>query len=187
MLNYLTRTYLILTFQFFLSLVFAVVSLLFPNWLLFQAPAPLNFRTKYGLFQQCSILTCRPFPDPDRGDCDPPDFCHFWYTARYSQLTAVLLGVLILFLLISVVFSAHIRQKQSWPLVFGLISLFNVLQIVAMACIANLLNNSGEFYIGTNYDFGFYLNLASWILALTASAQLVGSISLRQSDYQELQ
>ncbi|KAI9293037.1 hypothetical protein K502DRAFT_367088 [Neoconidiobolus thromboides FSU 785] len=188
MLNHPIRVYLITTLQHTLALGFTYVSLIFPNWLVFRAPEPLGFRTTYGLFQKCSIITnhCRPFPDEVQGDCNEEGFCRLWYTARYTQLFATILGTITLFFFLFILFSDARKQYKAWPLALGASAAYTVLQLVSFSSIAYLFNNSAEFYIGTNYDFSFYLNLASWLLSVIGGAVILVSFPFRANGYQEI-
>ncbi|KAJ9074925.1 hypothetical protein DSO57_1001398 [Entomophthora muscae] len=188
MLDPLTSSYFILTLQCALSLSLTIVSLVFPNWLTFKAPSPLEFHLNFGLFRYCSTLlnTCRVFPDPDKGDCDDPGFCSTWHAAQFTQIGAVAVGILTLCFLISLVFKPSYRQRTSWPLVLALLSLFTLFQISSMSCIAYLYNNSKWFYIGTNYGFAFYLSLGSWLITASASAFLIGFVVNRPVVYEAI-
>ncbi|KAJ1971775.1 hypothetical protein H4R35_005062 [Dimargaris xerosporica] len=185
----LIRVYSLVTLIFVVSLLLTAYALFSTQWLRFDSESvslPLPLTITYGLFQKCYSwnASCTRFPDPKAGDCDAKDdFCDVWQIARISMAIAAVHGLATLATLLGTLFGGiRLQRKRS-----GINALFllghGFTQVLALASLAYLVNNSHRFAPGTAYGISFYLPIVSASLDLLAMVILATAVLASPPEY----
>ncbi|KAK9760019.1 hypothetical protein K7432_016378 [Basidiobolus ranarum] len=159
------RTYAVVSLLFTISYAFSLYSIFQNTWLRVRPLNPFKLNESYGLWTKCDILGyCRSFPDATKGDCTEYNFCTKWHVAQASMAFSGFLGGMIFIILLGLIFASYAQQSKGWGLVTLLLTIHAMCQMVSMFFIADLYNNSTQFYYGTSYDVSFIFCIVSWVV-----------------------
>ncbi|KAJ3489031.1 hypothetical protein NLI96_g2432 [Meripilus lineatus] len=182
-------SYFLTFFAVAISLAFNVISVLRPDWLVYQSSVfGSRITIQYGLNRRCerslivlpapdggrmeySDYKCRPFPTAKLDECDEDNklFCVAWTTAGYfSQLSLGFAGVACLAIIFGV--TTHSRRRRIWRAVAGLVWLHASFQAAAFAVITDLYVNSRfPTFEQARPGVGYVLNTLSWVFSVLIS------------------
>ncbi|KAI0341902.1 hypothetical protein BDW22DRAFT_1413738 [Trametopsis cervina] len=155
-------SYVVTFFAVALSLLFNVVSIQRPDWLIVRYPEMFGSRltVEYGLMRSCeyqavhipvgggskieySDYRCRSFPARVKDSCedDNQTFCIEWTTAGYLSELATGFGAVSCLAIVFGV-TTHSRRRRIWSVVATLVALHAACMIATFAIITDTYNSA---------------------------------------------
>ncbi|CCM05447.1 uncharacterized protein FIBRA_07666 [Fibroporia radiculosa] len=188
-------SYVVAFFAVLLTLIFNVISVRRPDWLVVNSPEVLHSKVtvQYGLNQRCdrqviaipglpegsklayTDYKCRVFPNRALDNCEKENkaFCMVWSTAGYfSELGIGFGAVACLTLLFGV--TTHSRRRRIWRAVAVLTALHVMFQIMAFGVVTHLYREAWfPSYERARPGLAYVLNTLSWVFGILVTVGII--------------